>query len=63
MQARAPGAFVAVAFPPARYAAHLRALMPKSFRIGSSKINQAQLLDHVVDPATGIVFSRPDKWR
>lgn len=63
VQARAPGAFVAVAFPPARYSAHLRALMPKSFRIGSSKINQAQLPDHVVDPATGIVFSRPDKWR
>ena len=63
VQASTPGAVVVAAFPPARRSAHLRDLMPRSFSIGPSKINQAQLPDHVVDPGTGFVYSRPDKWR
>lgn len=62
VQANTPGAFVVAAFPPERYSAHLRDLMPSSFGIGASKINQAQLPEQVVDSETGIVYSRPAKW-
>jgi uncharacterized LabA/DUF88 family protein len=62
VQAKSPGTFVVAAFPPKRYSAHLHTLMPRSFIIGASKINQSQLPEQVVDPETGIVYSRPAKW-
>lgn len=63
LQHRRPTMYVAAAFPPKRFSADLKTLMPSSFHIGGSKINQAQLPEQVVDAATGIVYSRPSKWR
>lgn len=57
-----PGTFVAAAFPPNRSSAHLRSLMPRSMKIGLSKINQAQLPVEVTDPVTGMAHRRPEKW-
>jgi uncharacterized LabA/DUF88 family protein len=62
VRAKSPGTFVAVAFPPKRYSAHLQKLMPHSMQIGLSKINQSQLPMAVVDPATRLVHSQPRKW-
>lgn len=63
VQERTPGAYVVAAFPPSRFSADLQKLMPQSLHIGESKIRQAQLPEHVVDQATGIVYTRPPKWR
>lgn len=57
-----PALFIAAAFPPGRYSAHLQRLMPASFHIGKSKINNAQLPSVVSDPTTGRTFRRPAKW-
>ncbi|MFC5261368.1 NYN domain-containing protein [Kribbella qitaiheensis] len=54
--------FMAAAFPPKRYSAELRNLMPASFSIGLSKLTGAQLPRTVVDPISGRSFSRPSKW-
>jgi uncharacterized LabA/DUF88 family protein len=62
VQERTPGTFVVAAFPPARHSADLLKLMPRSLRIGVSKIRQAQLPEDVVDSETGIIYSRPAKW-
>lgn len=63
IRAKSPGTFVAAAFPPKRYSAHLKALMPQSMHIGMTKVNRAQLPDRVVDPVTGLIHERPSKWR
>lgn len=55
--------FLAAAFPPGRYSAHLAKLMPASFHISKAKIRHAQLPDVIVDPATGRRFQRPRHWR
>ena len=57
-----PTMFMAAAFPPKRYSAELRNLMPASFSIGLSKLTGAQLPRTVVDPISGRSFSRPSKW-
>lgn len=62
VQSKTPSAYVIAAFPPCRFSADLRKLMPQSLHIGASKINQAQLPDQVVDASTGIIYSRPKKW-
>jgi len=59
---RTPGVYIAAAFPPKRFSADLKALMPSSFHLGASKISKAQLPEHVVDAETGIIYTRPPKW-
>lgn len=54
--------FVAAAFPPHRYSAELKKLMPASFHIGTTKLTQSQL-PNVVRDATGQTYQRPAKWR
>lgn len=56
-----PGLFVAAAFPPKRYSAELKKLMPSSFHISHAKIRQSQLPQTVHD-ASGRTYSRPAKW-
>ena len=63
VQERSPGTFVAAAFPPGRYSAHLKRLLPSSFTIGIDKLRRAQLPDRVIDAHTGIALQRPDKWQ
>lgn len=50
------------AFPPNGFSRELKDLLPGSFHIGRSNINQAQLPPNVVDSNTGWTFSRPVKW-
>jgi hypothetical protein len=59
----APSTFVVAAFPPERYSYDLKALLPASFTIGQGRISQSLLPDKVIDPVTGHVIQRPDKWR
>ncbi|WP_420123727.1 NYN domain-containing protein [Nakamurella sp.] len=54
--------FIAAAFPPERYSAHLQRLMPASFLISRTKINQAQMPPVVIEPSTGRRLKRPSKW-
>jgi uncharacterized LabA/DUF88 family protein len=56
-----PGLFVAAAFPPKRYSAELKKLMPGSFHISPAKIRQSQL-PSTVHSAAGRSYSRPTKW-
>lgn len=55
-----PRLFVAAAFPPERFSRELKDLMPSSFHIARSKINQAQLPDAF--DAGGKTFQRPSRW-
>lgn len=55
-----PGLFIAAAFPPKRYSAELKAHMPASFSIGTSKLRAAQLPDEVLGVAR--TYRRPEKW-
>ena len=55
-----PSLFVAAAFPPKRYSAELKALMPASFQISPSKIRGSFLPENV--KAAGRTLSRPRKW-
>jgi uncharacterized LabA/DUF88 family protein len=57
-----PKLFVAAAFPPKRFSAELKKLMPSSFHIGLSKITGAQLPPSVMTQ-TNLTFDRPLKWR
>ena len=57
-----PEMFVTAAFPPKRYSAELKKLMPASFPIGMAKLRGAQLPDVVDDPHRGISWKRPAKW-
>lgn len=57
-----PQLFVAAAFPPARYSAELKKLMPSSFHIGTTKLTQSQL-PKVVKDADGRTYARPAKWK
>lgn len=60
-RAIAPSLFVAAAFPPKRYSAELKSLMPASFHISPSKIRGALLPAQVPDgPRTHV---RPAKWK
>ena len=59
---RYPNTFVAAAFPPQRFSAHLQTLMPASFHIGDSKITAAQLPDPVIDRTSGQPVRRPSYW-
>lgn len=59
-QAINPALFVAAAFPPRRYSAELKALMPASFQISPSKI-RGSFLPHTV-AAAGRSHARPVKW-
>lgn len=52
--------FIAAAFPPERFSAELKSLMPASFHIAQSKIRQAQLLSEF--SAGGKKFTRPAHW-
>lgn len=61
MEAR-PDYFVTAAFPPKRYSADLKSLMPGAFQINKNKIRQAQLPDVVCVGASGKRYHRPDKW-
>lgn len=56
-----PDLFVAAAFPPKRFSAELKSLMPASFHIGPAKI-RASLLPEVVNTPRKS-FQRPSKWR
>ncbi|GAB7006463.1 hypothetical protein JCM18899A_39360 [Nocardioides sp. AN3] len=56
-----PTLFVAAAFPPKRFSAELKKLMPGSFHINGAKIRQSQL-PHDVTDAAGRTYSRPAKW-
>ncbi len=55
-----PGLYVAAAFPPDRFSAELKALMPGSFHIGASKIRRSFLPEVVNDGVNQ--FVRPPKW-
>lgn len=57
-----PSLFMAAAFPPKRYSAELKKLMPKSFPIGTTKLTQSQL-PKVVRDAQGHSYARPAKWK
>lgn len=57
-----PKLFIAAAFPPRRFSAELKKLMPSSFHIGTTKLTQNQLPEVVVDPS-GPELRRPAKWR
>jgi len=59
-KAASPGLFIAAAFPPKRFSAELKALMPNSLHIGSNKIKQSQLADSV--QLGGKTWTRPAKW-
>ena len=53
--------FIAAAFPPKRFSAELKKLLPGSFHISPAKIRQSQLPQTVPGPA-GRTYSRPGKW-
>ncbi|REF29928.1 NYN domain-containing protein [Calidifontibacter indicus] len=55
-----PALFVAAAFPPKRFSAELKALMPASFHISHSKI-RSSFLPPLVRGKTHS-FARPTKW-
>ena len=55
-----PRLFVAAAFPPRRYSAELKNLMPASFPIGRNKIKGALLPHEIVGPVR--TYRRPGKW-
>lgn len=57
-----PKMFIAAAFPPARFSAHLKTLMPSSFSVSKAKINGAQLPDIVVDASNNRTLTRPAHW-
>lgn len=57
-----PTIFVAAAFPPLRYSAELKKLMPSSFHIGATKLKQSQL-PAVVTDGHGQSYQRPTKWQ
>jgi uncharacterized LabA/DUF88 family protein len=57
-----PDQFLAAAFPPDRYSAELKKLMPASFHIGRAKLIAAQLPAAFKDRA-GREHTRPTKWR
>lgn len=56
-----PRLFIAAGFPPGRYSAELKKLMPASFHIGTTKLTQSQLPNLVTD-STGQTYQRPAKW-
>ncbi|NLH69367.1 MAG: NYN domain-containing protein [Brooklawnia sp.] len=56
-----PMLFMAAAFPPKRFSAELKNLMPASFHIGLDKLRSSQLPGNVTT-ADGLTFSRPAKW-
>ncbi len=58
-----PEAFFSAAFPPNRYSAELKALMPASFHIGRAKIAQSLLPDAVPVASNSTILERPAKWR
>lgn len=57
-----PTMFLAAAFPPKRYSAELKKLMPASFHIGTSKLTGSQLPE-VVRDVDGRAYQRPTKWQ
>ncbi|MGW1093211.1 NYN domain-containing protein [Streptomyces sp. NPDC002596] len=61
-QRLAPATHIMAAFPPKRFSNELQKLMPASFSIGRAKFTGAQLPEKVVDPETGHVIERPEKW-
>lgn len=56
-----PQLYVAAAFPPKRFSAELKKLMPGSFHISPAKVRQSQLPATVIG-TTGRSYSRPSKW-
>ncbi|MFJ6280057.1 Uncharacterized conserved protein, LabA/DUF88 family [Arthrobacter subterraneus] len=58
-----PRSFVTAAFPPARFSAELKRLMPASFHIGRAKIAQCQLPDPVLQADGTVLHRRPSKWK
>lgn len=57
-----PGYFMAAAFPPKRFSAELKSLMPASFHINENKVRGAQLPQTFQDGLTSKTFTRPEKW-
>lgn len=55
-----PDLFIAAAFPPKRFSAELRSLMPASFHIGRATILDSMLPESVDDGARQL--RRPAKW-
>lgn len=54
--------YMAAAFPPKRFSAELKRLMPGSLHIGTTKLTQSQLPTTVTD-AHGYTYTRPAKWK
>jgi uncharacterized LabA/DUF88 family protein len=57
-----PRAFIAAAFPPMRFSAELKSLMPSSFHIAPSKFSASQL-PQIVHGVGDITHHQPEKWR
>lgn len=57
-----PSLTVFAAFPPKRYSAELKALMPSSFQINPARIRKCLLPDTVPGTNPSVVFTRPTKW-
>jgi uncharacterized LabA/DUF88 family protein len=58
-----PEIVVLAAFPPKRFSAELKSLMPSSFPIGTTRIAQSLLPESVLDLMSGQTYTRPGKWR
>lgn len=56
-----PAAFFLAAFPPKRFSAELKTLMPASFQIGRGRI-RGSMLPAAVTASDGRVHSQPSKW-
>lgn len=59
---RYPSKQVIVAFPPKRFANHLRQVATTSFVIGRKKLKDSQLPNQIIKP-DGFVLTRPPEWR
>lgn len=51
------------AFPPRRSSFEIRSLIRSPFTLAAADIRNALLPDVVADPANGLVYKRPGKWR
>ncbi|MBF6339484.1 NYN domain-containing protein [Nocardia abscessus] len=64
MARRVNPSFVTIAmFPPDRFSAELKTLMPRSAHLGMSHIRNSLLPNTVTDSASGLSWRRPAKWR
>jgi hypothetical protein len=58
-----PGRRMIAAFPPRRSSFEIRSLIRKPFTLAAADIRNSLLPEVVTDPASGLIYKRPGKWR